>query len=188
MASQPTTRLARSGRAGVARWALVPLLVLPVTWLLFTGLGRNLDEIPSPLLGRPLPSFAATTLVGEPFSSASLAGRPAIINVWASWCDDCIVEHPLLLATSRAYAGQLSLVGLVYNDSADGARGFLARYGDGGWPDVVDPSGQIAIDLGVTAPPETFFVDATGIVRYRHVGPLTEQVLAEQLAALGLDR
>jgi len=173
---------------GLIRWALVPLLVLPVTWVLFTGLGRDLDQIPSPLVGKPLPSIAATTLTGEAFSSASLAGRPALVNVWASWCLDCIDEHALLLALEQARAGELSIVGLVFEDSADAARGFLARYGDGGWPDVVDPSGEIAIDLGVTGPPETFFVDAAGVVRYRHVGPLNDQVLREQLAALGLDR
>jgi cytochrome c biogenesis protein CcmG/thiol:disulfide interchange protein DsbE len=175
-------------RRGHLRWALVPVLILPVTWLLLTGLGRDPSEIPSPLVGRALPSIAATTLRGEAFASESLAGRPALINVWASWCDPCIDEHPLLLATARAYAGELSVVGIVHQDSVEGARGFLARYGDGGWPDLLDPSGRIAIDLGVIFPPETYFVDASGIVRYRHLGPLTEQVLAEQLAALGLDR
>ncbi len=170
----------------VVRWALVPLLVLPVAWVLFTGLGRDLDEIPSPLVGKPLPSFEATTLAGEQFSSASLAGRPAVVNVWASWCLDCVDEHALLLALQRARAGELSIVGVVYEDTADAARGFLARYGDGGWPDLVDPSGEIAIDLGVTGPPETFFVDAAGIVRYRHVGPLNDLVLSEQLGALGV--
>ncbi|HEX9634659.1 MAG TPA: DsbE family thiol:disulfide interchange protein [Candidatus Limnocylindria bacterium] len=177
-----------STRGGLLRWVAVPLLVVPVTWLLFTGLGRDPRDIPSPLVGKPLPAFAATTLEGEEFSSESLDGRPALVNVWASWCDPCVDEHPLLLAAARAYAGELSLVGIVYQDSPDGARGFLARYGDGGWPDVLDPSGRIAIDLGVTGPPETFFVDAAGIVRYRHVGPLTEEVLVEQLAVLGLDR
>lgn len=175
-------------RGGLLRWVVVPLLVLPVTWLLFTGLGRDPGDIPSALIGKPLPAFAATTLQGEEFSSASLAGRPALINVWASWCAPCVDEHPLLLATARAFADDLTVIGIVHHDSADGARGFLARYGDGGWPDLLDPSDRIAIDLGVIFPPETYFVDASGIVRYRHLGPLTEDVLAEQLAALGLDR
>jgi cytochrome c biogenesis protein CcmG/thiol:disulfide interchange protein DsbE len=175
-------------RGGLVRWVLVPLLVMPVSWLLFAGLGRDPGEIPSPLVGRHLPAFEATTMEGEAFSSDALAGRPALINVWASWCIPCVEEHPLLLATAEAYAGELSVVGIVYQDSVDGARVFLARYGDGGWPDLLDPSGRIAVDLGVTGPPETFFVDAAGIVRYRHVGPLNEQVLAEQLAAIGLER
>jgi cytochrome c biogenesis protein CcmG/thiol:disulfide interchange protein DsbE len=170
------------------RFVVVPLLVLPIGWLLFTGLGRDPRLIPSPLVGRQLPTISGTTVDGKAFSSASLAGRPAIINVWASWCvPACVTEHPLLLDVASHHAGELQLVGVVYNDTLDDARAFLARYGDGGWPDVVDESGRIAIDLGVTGPPETFFVDARGVVRYRQVGPLTSEIIAEQLAALGID-
>ncbi|HET7142294.1 MAG TPA: thiol:disulfide interchange protein, partial [Candidatus Limnocylindria bacterium] len=82
--------------------------------------------------------------------------------------------------------GELQVVGVLYQDTADGAAAFLAHYGDGGWPDVDDASGRIAVSLGVTGPPETFFVDPNGVVRYRHVGPLSPEVLSEQLAALGL--
>jgi len=173
-------------RAGRWRFLLVPLLVVPIGWLLFTGLGRDPRLIPSPLVGRPLPAFSGTTLQGEAFSSASLEGKPAIINVWASWCSPCVTEHPLLLDAARQHADELQLVGVVYQDTADAAHAFLARYGDGAWPDVADPSGRIAIELGVTGPPETFFVDAHGVVRYRQVGPLTAEVMAEQLAALGI--
>jgi cytochrome c biogenesis protein CcmG/thiol:disulfide interchange protein DsbE len=80
------------------------------------------------------------------------------------------------------------VVGVVYNDSAENARAFLERLGQGGWPDVLDPEGAVALDLGVTGPPETFFVDGQGIVRYRHLGPLSAALLDEQLAALGIDR
>lgn len=170
----------------VLRWLLVPLLVVPVGWLLFTGLGRDPREISSPLIGKPLPTLSGTTLDGTSFSSAELAGKPALINVWASWCPPCVSEHPLLLDAARRFGGELQMVGVLYQDTADGARAFEARYGDGGWPDVDDASGTIAVALGVTAPPETFFVDADGVVRYRHVGPLTAEVLDEQLAALDL--
>lgn len=168
------------------RWLAVPLILVPLGWLLFTGLGRDPREIPSPLVGHPLPSFAATTLQGTTFSSTQLAGRPAIINVWASWCTPCIEEHPILLDTAARHASDLFVVGIVYQDTPDGARGFLARYGDGGWPNLLDTSGRIGVDLGVTGPPETFFVDAGGIVRARHVGPLTADEMAVQLIALGL--
>lgn len=171
----------------VLRWVAVPLVIVPLAWLLFTGLGRDPRDIPSPLVGKPLPAFAATTLDGTSFSSDALAGRPAIINVWASWCTPCIEEHPILLAAAADHAEELSMVGILYQDTPEGARGFLARYGDGGWPNLLDASGRIAVDLGVTGPPETFFVDASGIVRARHVGPLTAAVMAEQLAALGLE-
>ena len=168
------------------RWLVLPIVLVPLGWLLFTGLGRDPREIPSPLIGHPLPSFSATTLAGETFSSASLRGRPVIVNVWASWCPPCVDEHPVLLATSATHPDDLFMVGIVYQDTADGARTFLARYGEGGWPNLLDADGQIAIDLGVTGPPETFFVDADGIVRARHVGPLTGAEMSAQLAALGL--
>ena len=169
------------------RWLVLPIVLVPLGFLLFTGLGRDPREIPSPLIGQPLPSFTATTLAGETFASDELAGHPAIVNVWASWCiPACVDEHPVLLAAAAQHAGELSVVGVLYQDTAEGARSFLARYGDGGWPNLLDASGRIVIDLGVTGPPETFFVDADGIVRAKQIGPLTAEVMAEQLAALGL--
>ena len=179
--------MARSwARSLPLRWLVVPIVVLPLGWLLFTGLGSDPRVIPSPLVGHALPSFAATTLEGTAFSSAQLAGKAAIVNVWASWCPPCVEEHPVLVDAAAAHPDDLAMVGVVYQDTADGARAFLARYGDGGWPNLLDPSGQIAIELGVTGPPETFFVDAQGIVRARHVGPLTADEMATQLATLGL--
>ena len=170
------------------RWLLVPVLVLPLGWLLFTGLGNDPRDLPSPLVGKPLPSFSGSTLNGETFSSSELIGRPAVINVWASWCiPACVDEHPVLMATAAAYEDQLTMVGVLYQDAPDDARAFLARYGDGGWPNLIDASGRIAVDLGVIGPPETFFVDADGIVRVRYLGPLTASAMAQQLAALGLD-
>ncbi|HEX3219949.1 MAG TPA: DsbE family thiol:disulfide interchange protein [Candidatus Limnocylindria bacterium] len=174
------------GGLGRLRWLVIPLLVVPIGWLLFTGLGRDPRIIPSPLVGKPLPALSGETLDGAAWSSATLAGKPALVNVWASWCSPCVSEHPLLLDVARQHRDDLQMVGVLYQDTADGAAAFLAHYGDGGWPDVDDASGRIAVSLGVTGPPETFFVDADGIVRYHHVGPLTEQVLSEQLAALGL--
>lgn len=172
----------------VGRWRLlvVPVLVLPIAWLLFTGLGRDPRTIPSPLIGKPLPVLEGTTLDGTAWTSASLAGHPALINIWAGWCAPCVAEHPLLLDAARQHAGELHIVGVLYQDTADNAAAFLAHYGDGGWPNVDDASGRVAVALGVTGPPETFFVDAGGIVRYRHVGPLTNEVLAEQLRAIGI--
>jgi cytochrome c biogenesis protein CcmG/thiol:disulfide interchange protein DsbE len=168
------------------RWLLLPVVLVPLGWLLFTGLGRDPREIPSPLIGQPLPSFSATTLEGETFASERLAGRPAIVNVWASWCPPCVDEHPVLVETATRYADDLTVVGIVYQDSAEGARSFLARYGEGAWANLLDATGRIAIDLGVTGPPETFFVDADGVVRARHVGPLTQAEMDAQLDALGL--
>lgn len=175
-----------AARWKLLRWLAVPLVVVPLAWLLFTGLGRDPRDIPSPLIGKPLPAFAGTTLQGAPFSSDALAGRVTVVNVWASWCPPCIEEHPLLLDLATRHAADVSIVGIVYQDTPDAARNFLDRYGNGGWPNVLDPTGKIAVDLGVTGPPETFFVGADGIVRARHVGPLTAQVIAAELTVLGL--
>lgn len=168
------------------RWLALPIVLVPLGWLLFTGLGRDPRLIPSALIGHPLPAFSGTTLDGATFTSASLRGKPAVVNVWASWCPPCVDEHPVLLATAAAHPNDLAMVGILYQDTADGARNFLVRYGQGRWPNLLDTSGQIAIDLGVTGPPETFFVDAKGIIRARHVGPLTTDEMRAQLTALGL--
>jgi cytochrome c biogenesis protein CcmG/thiol:disulfide interchange protein DsbE len=166
------------------RWLLVPLLILPLSWLLFTGLGRDPADIPSPLVGRQMPAFTATTVDGTDLDSATLAGQPIVVNFWASWCRPCIAEHAVL---SAAADDGVRLVGIVYQDSVEGARAFRQRYG-GDWPDALDPTGAIAVDFGVTGPPETFFVDGQGIVRARHIGPLTPEAMAGLLAEIGVDR
>ncbi len=169
------------------RWLLVPLVLLPIGWLLFTGLGRDPRLIPSPLVGKAMPSFAGTTLEGDQFSSADLVGKPAVINFWASYCiPACVDEHPVLLDLAARHGGELQMVGVLVDDAPDDARGFLARYGQVSWPNLLNADGGISIDYGVTGPPETFFVDAQGIVLARHWGPLTAEVVATQLAALGL--
>jgi len=168
------------------RWLLIPLLAVPLGLLLFQGLGRDPRSIPSPLIGKPLPALAGPTLDSGPFNDGSLAGRPAVINVWASYCVPCRAEHGLLRDLVEQHGDDLSVIGVLYQTGEDAARDFQEQYG-GGWTELTDPDGRRALDLGVTGPPETFFVDADGIVRYRHIGPLTMDVLREQLAALGIE-
>jgi cytochrome c biogenesis protein CcmG/thiol:disulfide interchange protein DsbE len=170
-----------------ARWLLIPLLVIPLGWVLFMGLGRDPAEIPSPLIGKPMPAFQLTTLDGDSLSSTDLAGRPAIINFWASWCiPACVDEHPVLMDAAARYADELLLVGILYDDTPRDALDFLVRYGDGGWPHIDDASGELALAFGVLGPPETFFVDADGIVRAKHYGPLTDESMARNLALIGV--
>ena len=176
-----------TSRGSLARWLALPLVVVPLTWLLFTGLGIDPRDIPSPLEGKPMPAFAGATLEGERFSSADLAGRPAIVNFWASNCiPSCVEEHPVLLDLAARYGTDLQLVGVLVNDPPDSARAFLARYGQVSWPNMLNADGRISIDYGVTGPPETFFINAQGVVVARHIGPLTPAVVAEELAALGI--
>jgi cytochrome c biogenesis protein CcmG/thiol:disulfide interchange protein DsbE len=167
------------------RWLLVPLVVLPLGWLLFAGFGRDPREIASPLIGRPAPEWSLTTLDGEALGTDDLAGRPYVVNFWASWCvPACVEEHPVLAAAHATYGEEVAIIGVLYQDDPADAESFLARYGDAGYVHVDDESGRLAIDFGVTGPPETFFVDADGVVRDKQFGPLTDDLLAERLASI----
>jgi cytochrome c biogenesis protein CcmG, thiol:disulfide interchange protein DsbE len=173
---------------GWVRWFLIPLVVLPIGWLLLSGFGRDPMEIGSPLIGRAAPEWTLTTLEGETLSSADFAGRPYVVNFWASWCGPCVDEHPVLSGTNDDLGDELAMVGVLYQDDPDDARGFLTRYGPTGYPHVIDDGGRLAIDYGITGPPESYFVDADGIVRAKQFGPLSEALMDERLAAIGLDR
>jgi cytochrome c biogenesis protein CcmG/thiol:disulfide interchange protein DsbE len=174
-------------RRGLVPWLALPVVLLPLAWLLFTGLGHDPREIPSPLVGKPMPAFAGPTLTGETYATGNLAGKPAIVNFWASYCiPSCVEEHPFLIDVARRRPGGVQVLGVLYNDTPEGARGFLARYGDGGWPNMLDRDGRIVIDYGVTGPPETFFIDAAGIVRLHHFGPLNAASMAAGLRTLGI--
>ena len=169
------------------RWLLVPVLVVPLGWLLFTGFERDPRAIASPLIGQPAPQWSSTTLDGETLTAGDLSGRPYVVNFWASWCvPACVDEHPVLAAAQAEHGHELAMVGVLVNDDADSARAFLGRYGDTGYPTVVDEAGRVAIDFGVTGPPESFFVDAEGVVRAKHTGPLDDAGMAEKLAAIGV--
>ena len=168
-----------------ARWLLVPLLVIPLGWLLFTGFGRDPREISSPLIGRPAPEWSLSTLDGRTLATADLAGRPYVVNFWASWCiPACVDEHPVLAAAHERYGDELVIVGVLYQDEPADAEAFLARYGDPGYAHVMDDDGRLAIEYGVTGPPETFFVDETGVVRDKQFGPLSDDLMADRLGAI----
>ncbi len=167
------------------RWLLVPIVVMPLAWLLFQGFGRDPREVSSPLIDRAAPNWALETLDGETLRSDELAGRPYLVNFWASWCvPACVDEHPVLAAAHDSYGDEVVIVGVLYQDDPAAARAFLDRYGDAGYVHVIDAAGSLAIDFGVTGPPETFFVDADGIVRARQFGPLTDELMARHLDAV----
>ncbi|HEY4555043.1 MAG TPA: DsbE family thiol:disulfide interchange protein [Lysobacter sp.] len=166
------------------RW--LPLIVVALLGvLLFAGvmLSRNPDRdaLPSPLIGRPAPAFTLPAL-HEPsrmVSSEQLRGAPYLLNVWGSWCPACRDEHPVL--TRFAETRRLRVVGFNWKDEREDALRWLEQFGNPYWLVISDYEGEAAIDWGIYGAPETFLVDAEGIVRWKHVGPLTETSIREQL-------
>lgn len=152
--------------------------------LLAIGLKLDPHEVPSPLIGKPAPAFSVPQLRDPQvrLSERSLHGKVALLNVWASWCGVCREEHPLLveLAAQR----KLPIYGLDYKDEASDALGWLARFGDPYTAIGVDARGQVGLDYGVYGVPETYVLDRRGIIRYKHVGPLTREVLDDTLLPL----
>jgi cytochrome c biogenesis protein CcmG/thiol:disulfide interchange protein DsbE len=163
------------------RWLLVPIVVVPVVLLLLHGFSRDPAAIPSALIGKPMPSFSLVTLDGRTVTAAELRGKPVVLNFWASWCPSCVDEHAALLDAAQHYGTSVQIVGVLYQDTPEGARSFEARHGEPSWPTLLDPNGSLAIDLGVSGPPESYVIDANGIVRYKQFGPLTQQVIADQV-------
>lgn len=162
-------------------WPLVAVLALLVLFVL--GLRQDPRALPSALVGRPAPAFSAPVLAApeQVLSSASLQGQPWVLNVWASWCVACREEHgPLLELAGR----RVALYGLNYKDKPEAARAWLSNAGDPYRHSMADPDGRIGMDFGVYGVPETFVIDRHGVVRYRHAGPLTREVLERELLPL----
>lgn len=145
---------------------------------------NSMNEVPSPLIGKPAPSFRLPVL-NQPerfVSNADLAGKPYLLNVFASWCFACREEHPLLMAESRNLG--IPVIGFNYKDETADANLWLKQYGDPYSVVIVDGDGDVAIDFGVYGAPESFLVDGQGIIRYKQIGPITPDVLAFELKPL----
>lgn len=134
--------------------------------------------------GEPAPPLAGATLDGERFDLAELRGRPVIVNFWASWCVPCREEFPLLATAARDHADAgLAVVGVLFKDEPEPARRFVAEQGVD-WPTVLDPDGRLAAAYRVVAPPQTYFIDRSGVVRSIQIGELIEADLERQLPAI----
>ena len=166
-----------------SRLLLLPLLLFAALLaLLLRGLQLDPAALPSALLGRPLPAFSLPVLGrAETATRASVSGSVALFNVWATWCAACREEHAYL--QQLAAAGVL-IYGINYKDTEAAALAWLARLGDPYRLSIVDANGSLGLDLGVYGAPETFLVDRAGIIRYRHVGVLDEQVWRQRLQPL----
>jgi cytochrome c biogenesis protein CcmG/thiol:disulfide interchange protein DsbE len=152
--------------------------------LLAFGLRLDPREVPSPLIGRPAPAFELPLLQqpDKSFSQKDMLGTVWVMNVWASWCPPCLVEHPVVSELARS--GIAPVVGLNYKDAREDALPWLKRNGDPFQVTVYDAAGRIAIDYGVYGVPETYVIDRNGIIRYKHIGPLTPQITQKKLRPL----
>lgn len=160
----------------------LPLLVfLVLAGFLGWGLQRDPSLIDSPLIDKHAPEIDLPILASEDvFKSEDLTGKVWVLNVFASWCVACVSEHPLLVQLAKDREN-LPLVGLNYKDTTADAVAWLNRFGDPFHFVAEDQSGLTGIDWGVYGVPETFVIDGSGLIRYKHIGPLTERSIAEEL-------
>ena len=164
---------------------LLPLAAFLILMGLFAvGLTRDPRKIPSPLIDKPAPVFELSVLHApvEQFSPEAMKGQVWLFNVWASWCAACLVEHPVLLELQRR--GYAPIVGLNYKDEGNAAIAWLNRHGNPYAFSVVDASGRVGIDYGVYGVPETFVIDKAGVIRYKHIGPLTREAVVQDILPL----
>jgi cytochrome c biogenesis protein CcmG, thiol:disulfide interchange protein DsbE len=167
-----------------ARLAWVAGIFLALVALLAVGLTLNPREVPSPLVGKAAPPFELPLLhqPDKKFASKERLGSVWLLNVWASWCVACRDEHPLLVDLAKS--GTVPIYGLNYKDQREDGLRWLAAYGDPYRLSVVDPDGRIGIDYGVYGVPETYVIDKRGIIRYKQIGPVTRDVLAQKILPL----
>ena len=172
MSVPPEPRVSRPGR-----WIyLLPLGILLLLVLLFYfGLGLNPRLVPSPLIGQAVPQFSLPALknTNEVFTQSTLEREISLLNVWATWCVSCKREHPTLMKI--AATNEVPVYGLLYKDEPYKAVQWLEKRGDPYRANAVDADGKAGIEWGVYGTPETFVIDGLGIIRYKHIGPISWQ-------------
>ena len=167
---------------------LIPLaLFIGLVIFLAIGLGRDPHEVPSPLINKPAPAFQLPQLhePAKTFSAQEMRGKVWLLNVWASWCISCREEHPLLLDFARS--GAVPLYGLNYKDQRNDAVAWLNELGNPYRLSAVDLDGRVGIDYGVYGAPETYLIDREGVIRFKHIGPLTPEVIQKKILPLVRD-
>lgn len=163
---------------------LVPGVFVAIGAFLGLGLARDPSLLPSTLVGRPVPQFSLPPVKGRTLglSSADLKGHVSLVNVFASWCTACRAEHPLFMRLKAT--GAVPVFGLNYKDRPADAASWFDELGDPYARTGADINGRVAIDWGVYGVPETFVVAKDGTIAYRHVGPVTPEVLAQTILPL----
>jgi len=163
---------------------LVPIAVFVLLGvLLAVGLkiADKKTDLPSPLVGKPMPSFSLPLLGKEDviINSDELIGKPFLVNFWASWCVTCRVEHPVI--ERLAASGALPIIGLNFRDEPEDAQAWLQQFGNPYTMTISDYSGRTSIDFGVYAAPESFLVDEQGIIVYKQLGAMTSEVIRREI-------
>ena len=165
----------------LAVFALLAALLAAGVWM---SRKPDRDALPSTLIGKPAPAFALPVLHAPSYTVklSDLRGQPFLLNVWGSWCVECRVEHPAL--TRLAESKRIRVVGYNWKDEPADALRWLEQFGNPYMVVLSDVDGRTALDWGVYGAPETFLVDGQGIVRWKHVGPLTDELIARELLPL----
>ena len=164
---------------------LIPLLLFVVlVGFLAVGLNRDPHEVPSPLINKAAPAFEIAQLeqANKTFSPASMKGQVWILNVWASWCVACREEHPVLVELAKSQVAPV--IGLDYKDKREDALAMLSRQGNPYVLSAYDANGRVGIDYGVYGVPETYVIDRAGVIRFKHIGPITSQILNQKIYPL----
>ena len=166
------------------KYLLPVILFFVLCGFLFIGLYKDPSEVPSPLIGKSVPEFSLPKLYDNSaqFSNKDFLGKVSILNVWATWCFACKQEHPALLELAKRNIAPI--YGLNYKDDADKAKLYLRDFGNPFVANAFDEAGRVAIDWGVYGAPETFLIDKKGIIRYKHIGPLTLNDLDNKIQPL----
>jgi cytochrome c biogenesis protein CcmG, thiol:disulfide interchange protein DsbE len=164
---------------------LIPLLLF-IVLVIFLAIGLNRDprEVPSPLINKPAPAFNLPQLKepAKSFSAVDMRGKVWLLNVWASWCVTCRDEHPLLL--DYAKTGIVPIYGLNYKDERADALAWLGDLGDPYVLSAADVDGRVGIDYGVYGAPETYLIDQEGTIRFKQIGPVTNEVWTNKIVPL----
>ncbi len=166
------------------RYTLPVVVLVGLMAMLAVGLKLDPREVPSPLIGKPAPYFELA-LLDQPDSKvtpADFAGRPVLVNFFASWCAGCKVEHPLLM--NMAEREGVEIIGIDYKDAADDARNWLRRNGNPYRQVITDPEGSAGLDWGVYGVPETYVLGADGTILFKQIGPVTLQAWEQHIKPL----
>jgi cytochrome c biogenesis protein CcmG/thiol:disulfide interchange protein DsbE len=164
---------------------LVPLAIFALlVAFLYRGLSLDPKLVPSPLVGKPMPTFTLTRLDNPAvtISDADFKGKVTLLNVWATWCVSCRREHETLVQLAKT--GQVDIYGLNYKDNREEANRWLNRLGNPYVANAFDSDGRVGIDWGVYGAPETFIIDREGIIRHKHIGPLTIEIINDEILPL----